>query len=249
MNLFENSQITEDSLLKRFCSSDASGERQYLTSTIRYKKGQYIFHEGDLVYGIYIIQTGKVKVISTGYNGKTQIIRLARPGYLLGFRGLGAAHYMISAIALEDATLCFIETETFTQILQNDAILSYQLMLFFANELRLAESRMKNLAQMTVREKSAEALLLIKQVFGSRSQREIVLDNSLSRKDIAELVGMSPEQITRSLSEFKKEGFIQVSGKAITLLNPDALYKLVAPYFPSPPNREPLGEARHIRMT
>lgn len=243
MDLTCNKCSPENCFINKFCSGQSLDIFEQSKCIIRYKKGQYIFHEGDLVQGIYIIHSGKVKVLSTGFNEKTQIIRLAKTGYLLGHRGFGDKYYLISAVALEDSTVCFIEANVFTQILKSDAELTYQLMLFYANELRIAESRMKNLAQMTVREKSAEALLLIKQIFGSQKDNTIALDSFLTRRDIAELAGLSPEQIARCFSEFKKEKIISVDGKRISILKPESLYKLIAPYYPPQVLRESPAEA------
>lgn len=203
-------------------------------NVIRFKKGQYIFNEGSVVQGIYVIQSGKVKVMNTGFNEKKQIIRFAKSSYLLGHRGFGDKYYQISAVAIEDSTLCFIEGNVFTQLLKSDPEFTYQLMLFYAEELRIAEARMKNLAQMTVEEKTAEALLLMKRIFGVEKKKgEIELDVSLGRKDIAELAGLSSEQITRCFSEFKKENIIRIKDKRIIILNIDTLYKFIAPYYPS----------------
>lgn len=200
-------------------------------SVIRYKKNQYIFREGNPVQGMYIIYSGKVKVLSTGFNDKAQIIRIARPGYLLGHRGFGDKFYQISAVAIEDSTICFIEAGIFTKLLKSDPELTYQLMLFYANELRLAESRMKNLAQMTVMEKSAESLLLLIQIFGVRKGNDVVLNTVLTRKDMAELAGLSPEQLTRCFSELREEKIIRIDGKTITILQPQILFKLISPYY------------------
>lgn len=223
----------EKCFIHNFCRLQSVDLLEKSKNVIRFRKGQYIFNEGSVVQGIYVIQSGKVKVMNTGYNEKKQIIRFAKSGYLLGHRGLGDKFYQISAAAIEDSTLCFIEENIFKQLLKNDSELTYQLMLFYAEELRIAETRMKNLAQMTVEEKTAEALLLIKKIFGvEKKNGEILLDVSLGRKDIAELAGLSSEQITRCFSEFKKEKIIQAEDKKIIILKTEALYKIIRPYYP-----------------
>lgn len=227
-----NSCTSNKCFIYRYCSKESINILELNKRVLNYKKGQYIFYEGDPVQGLYIIRTGKAKVLSTGYNKRTQIIRLSKTGQLLGHRGLGDKYYLISAAAIDDSVICFVETNVFTQILKNDSELTYELMLLFVNELRISESRMKNLAQMTVREKSAEALLLLKQSFGIRKKDGIVLDAILTRKDMADLAGLSTEQITKCFSEFRQEKIIQIDGKRITILKPENLFKLIAPYYP-----------------
>lgn len=228
----------EECYINKYCTSQSIRVMAQSKSAMRYKKNQYIFREGNPVHGIYIIHSGKVKVLSTGFNEKAQIIRIAKSGYLLGHRGFGDKFYQISAVAIEDSTICFIEAGIFTKLLKSDPELTYQLMLFYANELRLAESRMKNLAQMTVKEKSAESLLLLKQIFGVRKKIGVVLDTVLARKDMAELAGLSPEQLIKCFSEFRDERAIRIDGKTITILQPEILFKLIAPYYPNQNLRE-----------
>lgn len=218
--------------VNRFCSKQSVEILDKSKRIALYKKGQYIFHEGNLVQGIYIVKSGKVKVINTGFNQKTQIIRFAKDGHLLGHRGLGDKYYLISAVAIEDSTLCFIEDTVFTEFLIHEPQLSYQLMLFYAEELRIAETRMKNLAQMTVLEKAAEALLIIKRTFGiDQKNQSFLLDIMLSRRDMAELAGLSTEQLIRCLSEFRKRKIISIHGKKIIILRPEKLYDFTIPYY------------------
>lgn len=198
----------------------------------RQNRLQFIFREGNPVYGIHIIQNGKAKVVSTGYNGKMQIIRLAKNGQILGHRSLGYDVYTVSAIAIDDSTLCFIDGKLLGNILRSDINLTYHFMLFYSNELRAAESRMKNLAQMTVNEKVAEALLIVSKQFGTPIENGILLDVDLSRNDYGELSSLRYEQVTRVLSDFKKELIIDYSqDKKIILLQPQTLQKMTAPYY------------------
>lgn len=233
MNITCANCSAEKCFIRIFCSAQSLDILEQSKCITRYKKGQYIFFEGNLFHGIYIINSGKVKVLSTGFNEKMQIIRLANSGYLLGYRGFGNKYYHISAVALEDSILCFFETSHFTQLLKSDVNFTYQLMLFYANELRLAESRMKNLAQMTVKEKSAEALLLIMEIFGRKEKDRTVIDTLLSRMEMAELAGLSTGQITRCFSEFKKERIIQMDKRRIIILRPEALNRIIASYYPA----------------
>lgn len=223
---------THSCFIKSYCSDNSLRILDTSKRIEQHKKNQYVFHEGNTVQGIYIIQSGKVKVINTGFQGKPQIIRFAKDGYLLGHRGVGDKYYSISAITVDDSVLCFLENNFFIQLLKSDAQLTYHLMLFYAEELRIAESRMRNLAQMTVREKAAEAILLLNNIFGSSAKNgEIVLDVCLSRSDIAELAGLNSAQITKCITELKNEGIIYTDNKRITILKPDGLYKTLSPYY------------------
>ncbi|MCC6836911.1 MAG: Crp/Fnr family transcriptional regulator, partial [Bacteroidia bacterium] len=202
-------------------------------SVYKLKAGQYIFKEQNPFDGIYIILNGKVKVFSTGYKNRVQIIRLAKDGFILGHRGVGKKYYSISAVTLEDTIVCFLENDTFYEALKTDNDLTYNLMLFYAEELRNAENRMKTLAQMTVKEKVAEALLLAAKTFGtSIDSNSVIINTKLSRNDIAEIAGIRTEQFIRELTEIKKEGIVEINdSKHICINDLQFLKNMISSYY------------------
>ncbi len=192
-----------------------------------YERGQYLFREGSRVFGLYFIQQGKVKVISTGLNGKEQIVRLASTGHVVGHRGFGFEVYPIGAVALEDTIACFVDNDKMYEAFMNNPRLTYAMMMFYSLELRKTEIRQRLLAQMTMREKVAETLLHLKETFGLDSKKN-TLDILLSRQEIADMLGSTPEQVTRILSEFEDLRLIRKEGKQIHILNEKGLYDIIA---------------------
>src|SRR5438874_639047 len=96
-------------LVQRFCTAEWVNIINKNKNQELNKKGQYLFREGDRVFGLFFIQSGKVKVISTGLNAKEQIVRLASDGHVVGHRGFGSETYPIGAVALEDTIACFLD--------------------------------------------------------------------------------------------------------------------------------------------
>lgn len=188
-----------------------------------YKKGDVVFQEGTYPFGIYCVNTGKIKLSHSGDDGREQIVRLAKPGDIIGYKALlSAEKYTASAIALDDSSVCFIPKDLFISILQKDANLSFEMMRIIASELRKAETKITHLAQKPVRERLAETLLFIKETYGVE-QDGTTLNVRLSREEIANLVGTATESAIRLLSEFKKDGLIELQGKKIRLLNPEEI--------------------------
>ena len=177
-------------------------------SETKYKKGEYIFRVRDHVKGLFFVKNGKIKVVSTGLNGKEQIVRLAGNGHILGHRGFGGKSkevYPVSAIALEDSVICFVDNDTIYEAFYMNTQFVIELMMFYSKELRAMEVRMKYMAQMTVRERIAFSLLYLKDVFGYESSEQ-ELNANISRADIAALSGTNKEQVIRNLTELEKEG-------------------------------------------
>lgn len=172
--------------------------------------------EGAPMQGLYFIFSGKAKVFKTGIYGKEQIVRLTKEGDTIGFRGFGTSNrYLIAASALEDSVLCNFNNEVMQEILKTIPEFTYDMMLFYAEELNKSENNVKKIAQMNVRERVVDALLYLHKKFG---QTNGLIGVTLSRKELADFTGTTDEQITRSLSSLKKEGFINSIGKKIGLL-------------------------------
>ncbi|MBJ6119761.1 Crp/Fnr family transcriptional regulator [Pontibacter sp. BT310] len=196
-------------------------------SCFTFKKGQVIFHEGTRPSGLHCINSGKVKVTKMGSDGKEQIIRLAKPGDVVGYRALMAdSNYSASAVALDDAVVCFIPKSQFLDLISSNVEFSGGLMKLFSKALGEAEERMVQMAYKPVRERLAEALLLLQKTYQQQPEVEDKFTISISREDLASIVGTAKETTIRLLSEFKDESIITTKGSSITILDPEKLYKI-----------------------
>jgi CRP-like cAMP-binding protein len=193
------------------------------------KKGSYIFREGEPVYGIHFIQEGGVKVVTTSLHGREQIVRLAKEGQILGHRGLGRTYYYFNAVAIKDTLVCLIENELFYEACMNCPKFAYNLIFFYASELRRAELRVKYQAQMNIREKVAMAFVYSYEVFGMNPESKM-LNVSLSRQDLADIAGTTAEQVTRQLGDFENEKLIGRNKRSIELLDIKGLEEIVSEY-------------------
>ena len=185
-----------------------------------------IFEEGDTVKGIYFVYQGKIKVHKKWGNDKELILRIANKGAILGHRGLGQNYfYPISATALEPSSVCFIDLDFFQSTLKVNPQLTYELMMFFADELQESEKNMRNLAHMPVKGRIAQALLALHEKFGSTKDNGI--DIILSRQDLASLAGTAYETVFRCVNELMEEGIIALSNRNIPIVNMEKLVLLV----------------------
>ena len=170
---------------------------------------------------LYFIYKGKVKTVKTGINGKEQIVRFTTNGDTIGFRGFGTSkRYFIGAYALEDTVLCNFSNDDMLQILREVPELTFDMMLFYAEELHKSENNIRKLAQMNVRERVIDTLLYIHRKFG---QNNTVIGIDLSRKEIADFAGTTEEQVIRVLSSLKKETLIHTVAKRIGLTSIEKL--------------------------
>lgn len=209
-----------------FCKTehDKMEEIEALKICSTIKKGETIFREGSYASGVYCINAGKIKLSMIGDEGKEQIVRLAKPGDIIGYKALlSGDRYSSTASALEDCNICFIPREIFLVILQKDAALSFEMMKVLSDELKRAEEKITHLAQKPVRERVAETILFLKETYGVDAENNVNV--TLTREEIANLVGTATETAIRLLSEFNKEHIIELSGKKIKILDQNKLVK------------------------
>lgn len=199
-------------------------------SCLLFKKGQQVFKEGAYPQGVFIIDSGKIKLEHSGDEGKMQIVRMAKAGDLLGYRALFCGEkYNATAVALEEANLCFIPKDIFFRVLDSNRHLSLDVIKILAKDLRNAEDHLTELAQKPVRERLAKALLSLNETYGV-DHIQGTINVHLSREEIADLVGTATETAIRLLSDFRHEGIIELIGKKIKISDPDKLQK-VAHYY------------------
>lgn len=210
-----------------FCRAEVSNLHSINESKVcsTYKKGQMIFHEGSYAFGLFCINSGKIKISRNGDDGREAILRLAKPGDIIGYKALLINEkYSASAVALDDCNVCFIPKELFLKILKSDSSLSIELMRMLSTELGKVETKLTHLAQKPVRERLAETLLFIKETYGLEDDEQTI-NAALTREEIANIVGTATESAIRLLSEFKKDNIIELEGKKIKIINMEKLIR------------------------
>lgn len=209
-----------------FCGlkdSDLENFDQHKTCNL-YKKGQVIFHEGTRPIGLFCIRQGQVKVCRIGYDGKEQIVRMAKSGSIIGYRSFLAEElYSASAIAIEDTTVCCIDKDDLNKVLATNVFMYKNLVKLLSSALKKSEDLVFGLAQKSARERMAEVLLLLRDEFGVDSEDSAKIGVQLSREELSTYTGAATETIIRLLSEFKQEGWIELQGRQIRILNHQAL--------------------------
>ncbi len=81
------------------------------------RQASLVFHEDSRAVGVYCLNSGKVKLYKVGNDGKEQIVRFVTPGELFGYSSIiGSRHYLLTAEAIEDSVICFINSNTFSDL-------------------------------------------------------------------------------------------------------------------------------------
>jgi len=190
--------------------------------TETYKRGSIIYQEGNRMKGFCCVQSGIIKIYQTGFDGKEQIIRFAKPGDIIGYRSVVSNEPACTTTeVIEEAVLCHIPTEILLNLVKTNGSFAVELMKLTCKELGEANSYITDIAQKTVRERLAEILIHLNDEFGENSQG--VLKISLTREELSNIVGTATESIIRLLSEFKSQGYIEINGRKIKILDKPGL--------------------------
>ncbi len=186
-----------------------------------FKKGQPIFQEDSMPTGVYCISEGLVKVTKLGSNGKEQILRIAKPGDFVGYKSLiKGSRYRASAIAIEDSSICLIPKAIFMELLHENVEFYQQIVHLLCEVIDNAETKITDIAYKPVRGRIAEALLVLDKAFVDKEHI------TLTREDLAGLVGTVKETAIRIISEFKHEKLIEINKRSIKIINPEGLVKI-----------------------
>ena len=224
MSKCEQCIVREFSSLKALTKDELLKLSSCKTSHI-IKKGEVIFEEGENVNGIFCVKDGVCKLTKLSANGKDHIVKLVTKGELLGQRSMISDEPVnLSAVALEDMQVCFIPKSEVMGYFDKNNQFSMNVMKSICGDLKEADDHMVNLAQKTVKERLAETLLYLNNTFGKNKDNSLKIQ--LSRDELASIIGTATESCIRLLSDFKKLGLIELTGKKIILKDINALKKL-----------------------
>ena len=217
----------EQCIVRQFSSLKALNKEQLIKmaeckTSFTIKKGSPIFEEGDITNGIYCIKEGICKLSKLSDNGKDQIVKLVKPGELLGQRSMISDEPAnLSAVALEDMEVCFIPKSEIIYFFTENNQFSMNVMRTICDDLKDADDHMVNMAQKTVRQRLIETLLYLEDTFGKNEDGSLHIQ--LSREELAGIIGTATESCIRLLSELNKSGYILLTGKKITLVDKNKL--------------------------
>ena len=190
------------------------------------KKGDNLFEEGQTLNGIFCIKNGICKISKLSDNGKNHIVKLITKGEILGERSLVNEEPLnLSATALEDMEVCFVPKSEIMGFFKNNTDFSLGMLRNVCENLKEADNDLVNMAQKTVKERLAYTLLYLKDKFGINEDKTLKIQ--LSREELSGIIGTATESCIRLLSDFKKEGFIDLIGKKISIENERELRRMI----------------------
>lgn len=209
-----------------FCDLPQNGLEVFQSAkhTSTYPAGTFLYFEREANRGIYVICSGQVKLSVSSSTGKTLILKIAKPGDVLGLSStLTETPYEATAEVLQTARVTYLRTEEFRAIIakypQAYASVIRQLNLQYES----ACEQLRTLALCNSTTEKLARLLLRWSNQGRQTPEGTQFTVPLTHEQIAECVGATRETVTRTLGEFKRKHLISLHGASMVIPNRRAL--------------------------
>ncbi len=205
----------------------AEGDLDKLDSIIKRRrpveKGEYLYRAGDPFTSVYAVRSGSLKAFISTRDGRDQIISLHLPGELMGLDAISSNQHICSAMALETTSVCELPYEQLEALSLRIPGLQHHLLSLMSEEIRHNQCHMTILARLPVDSRLASFLINLSGRYRTRGFSSTEFNLSMSRNDIANLLGMAVETVSRLFTQFQEQGLLQVERKHIKILNHDTL--------------------------
>ncbi|MGB0886731.1 MAG: response regulator [Vicingaceae bacterium] len=190
-----------------------------------FKKKEIVFYEGDYASAVYFVNSGKVRAYKINEDAKEYSSELYGAGDFIGYLSiLEGDEYKESAEAMENTEVLKIPKEDFIELLFKNRDVSANFIKMLAHNVLDKEEQLLSLAYDSVRKRVANSLVDLQKKYSKKDEHNFQI--SISRNELASMVGTSPETVIRTLSDFKEEQLIEVKGSKITILKPSELENL-----------------------
>jgi len=181
-----------------------------------YAKNAVVLTEGEMGDSLYMIQSGKVKVVIGDEEGRELILKILGPGDFFGEMSMiDKQPRSASVTTIEPATFLVLSNAAFERCVEQAPRIANMVMRILAQRVREADRKIGTLALMDVYGRVASTLLEL----AVYTNGKLVVGEKLSQQDLANMVGASREMVNRILKDLSERGFISIESKSITIIN------------------------------
>ncbi|MCC3144468.1 Crp/Fnr family transcriptional regulator [Halanaerobium sp. Z-7514] len=189
-----------------------------------FKKGEYIFFEGEKGDKFYIIEEGQVKLIKMIANGDEQILNIfSKNDIIAEIVAFDKGNYPASAVTMSKTRVLVFEQERLEELILDHPQIAVKLLREMSHRLRRAQENVRDLALKDSSARVAGLLVFLARRYGEKKKDKIVLDLSLTQKELANMIGSSRETVSRVLAKFENQKLIKTSRKKIYIFELDKL--------------------------
>lgn len=212
-----------------FRALDEAGRAALAASArkVSLRKGQALFQQGAGADAVYLVLGGQVKILETGEDGRSVVLRVEGPGALLGLiAALGVDRYPITAQALEPAWAARWSGKDLEAVMNRFPAIALSLLPMVLGRLRELQDQYRELATERVERRVARAVMRLARNSGQRTDEGVRIDAPLTRQELAEMAGTTLFTASRLLSQWTSSGVLASRGKRLVIRQPHALARI-----------------------
>jgi CRP/FNR family transcriptional regulator len=227
-------ELVEDCLSCKLCSEGffcdlpkpVMAVFQSLKFTLVHPAGATLFVEGQACRGIYVLCKGRVKLSANSRDGRTIILKVAQPGEILGLSAtISGIPHETTAETGQPCQLNFVKRDDFLKFLTEHGAACMQAAMHVGRECQHAYQQLRSFTMSTATERIARLILeWSRDDSGVATARGIKV--ALTHDEIAQIIGMSRETVTRTLATFRKQHIAELHGSTLLIQNMTAIHNL-----------------------
>lgn len=186
--------------------------------------GETIFSEGDVCEGLYVIESGRIKIFRTSPTGREQILTIEGAGASIAeLPVFDGGDYPASASALTEATLLFVRKKDFQALCADHSEVALKVLKVVSGRLRTMVSLINELSFESVRHRVAALLLRLAEQSAGESRDGATFNLPFTNQELAAQIGTVRELVSRNLGRLQALGIVEIEGKRVRVPNLDAL--------------------------
>jgi CRP/FNR family transcriptional regulator/CRP/FNR family cyclic AMP-dependent transcriptional regulator len=194
----------------------------------RYRRGTYMFHQGDDSPEVFFLVSGRVEISSLSASGHRQLhTTLDRPQFFGELGVLGGMPRTAAALALEESSVWVVPGPAFVDFLAEQPVASRSILRALARQVQSHEAFVEDLLYLDLKGRVAKRLLqLVAPSLDDLPEDGAVVPSVVTHADLASLCGGSRENVTRILSDLQRRGFVERDGRRFVLRKISGLARL-----------------------
>lgn len=203
------------------------GELSFLTQHAvprNYAPGELVFGEGEPCMGMYVVESGHIRIFKSSTGGREHVLSIDGPGSSVAeLPVFDGGTYPASAMAVDDTTLLFVSKQDFQSLCLAHPQVALKVLRVIGARLRRLVGIIEELSFTTVRHRLASFLLRQALKEGKRAEEGIEISLPPSNQELASQIGTVRELVSRNLSRFQAEGVLQMDGRRVLIRDLKAL--------------------------
>jgi len=195
----------------------------------KYVAGEVVFSEGEPCAGLYVVESGSIRIFKSSAGGREQVLSIEGPGSSVAeLPVFDGGNYPASVVAIEDCVLLFVSKQDFQALCLAHPEVALKVLRVVGARLRRLVGIIEELSFTTVRHRLGAYLLRLAQAEGRKVAQGIEVTLPANNQELAAQIGTVRELVSRNLSRLQSEGVVSIDGRNLVIRDRKALESVLA---------------------